>query len=99
MDLTKTYRAAHELLGTVKNLSPTAIVHQEEGEESPEMITKPLKMANIFNKYFKEKITILRQKTATAAAIEPATRLRDWLSRRAEPPPEFRIKKIKVGST
>ena len=34
--------------------------------------------------------------TATAATIEPATRLRDWLSKRAEPPPEFRIRKINL---
>ena len=58
------------------------------------MVTNPLKMADIFNKYFKNKITLLRQKTATAAVIEPATRLRDWLSKRAEPPPEFKNKKI-----
>ena len=38
------------------------------------MVTNPLKIADIFNKYFKKKITLLRQKTAT----EPATRLRDW---------------------
>ena len=35
-------------------------------------------------------------RTATAAVIEPATRLRDWLSKRAEPPPEFKIKKINL---
>ena len=57
------------------------------------MVTNPLKMADIFNNYFKKKITLIRQKTATAAEIEPATRLSDWLSKRAEPPPEFRIRK------
>ena len=60
------------------------------------MITNPLRMADIFNKYFKRKITLLRQRTATAAVIEPAARLRDWLSKRAEPPPEFKIKKINL---
>ena len=64
MDSTKAWRTANELLGTVINLSPTAIVYQKEGEESPEMIENPLKMANIFNKFFKKKITLLRQKTA-----------------------------------
>ena len=98
MDSTKAWRTANELLGTIKNLSPTAIVHQEDGDESPEMVTNPLKMADIFNKYFKKKITLLRQKTATAAAIEPATRLRDWLSRRAEPPPQSKIKKINLAT-
>ena len=39
MDSTKAWRTANELLGTVKNLSPTAIVYQKEGEESPDLIT------------------------------------------------------------
>ena len=60
------------------------------------MVTNPLKMADIFNNYFKKKITLLRQKTASAAEIEPATRLRDWLGKRAEPPPEFKIRKINL---
>ena len=47
------------MLGTVKNLSPSAIVHQEEGEYSPELITNSLEMAIIFNKYFKNKVTTL----------------------------------------
>ena len=96
MDSTKARRTANELLGTVKNLSPTGIIHKKDGDESPEMITNPLKMADIFNNYSKNKITLLRQKTATAAEIDPATRLRDWLSKRAEPPPEFKIRKINL---
>ena len=51
-------------------------------------------MATIFNKFFKNKITTLRQKTATEATIEPATCLRTWLSKRPEAPPEFKINKI-----
>ena len=94
MDSAKAWRTANELLGTVKNLSPTAIVHQEEGEDSPELINNPLKMATIFNKFFRQKITNLRQKTATEATIAPTTRLRNWLNKRADPPPQFRIKKI-----
>ena len=30
----------------------------------------------------------------TEATIEPAARLRAWLSKRPEPPPEIKIKKI-----
>ena len=41
------------------------------------MVTNLLKVADIFNKCFKRKIKILRQKTATAPVIEPATRVRD----------------------
>ena len=82
MDSVKAWRTAYELLGTVKNLSPTAIVHQEDGEDSPDLITNPLKMATIFNKFFRNRITTLREKTATEATIEPVTRLRNWLSKR-----------------
>ena len=49
------------MLGTVKSLSPSTIVHQEEGEDSPEFITNLLKMATIFNKYLKNIVTTLRQ--------------------------------------
>ena len=53
-------------------------------------------MATIFNKYFKNKVTTLRQKTATEATMEPAARLKTWLEKRQEPPPEFKIKKIGI---
>ena len=96
VDSSKAWRTANELLGTVKNLSPSVIVHQEEGEDSPELVTSPLKIATIFNKYFKNKITTLRQKTATDATIEPTTRLKTWLEKRQEPPPEFKLKKIGI---
>ena len=36
MDSTTAWRTANELLGTVKNLSPTAIIHKKDGDESPE---------------------------------------------------------------
>ena len=39
-----------------------------------------------------------RQKTATEATIEPAARLRAWLSKRPEPSPEFKIKKIEIAT-
>ena len=55
-------------------------------------------MVNIFNKFFKRTITILRQKTATTATIKPATRLIYWPRKGAEPPPEFRIKKIDLAT-
>ena len=41
MDSTKAWRTANELLGTVKNLSPTAIIHKKDDDESPEMVTNP----------------------------------------------------------
>ena len=38
-----------KLLGTVKNLAPTAIIHTEKEGDPPEMITNPAKLAKIFN--------------------------------------------------
>ena len=38
-------------------------------------------MATIFNKYSTNKVTTLRQKTVTETTIEPAARLRAWLSK------------------
>jgi hypothetical protein len=70
------------------------IVHQEEEEDSPELINNPPKMATIVNKFFRQKITNLRQKTATEATIALRTRLRNWLNKRAYPLPQCRIKKI-----
>ena len=55
IDSSKAWRTANDMLGTVKNLSPSAIVHHEDGEDSPELITNPLRMATIFNKYLKNK--------------------------------------------
>jgi hypothetical protein len=81
MDSAKAWRTSIELLGTVKNPLPKAIVHQEDGEDSPELINNPLKMATIFNKFFRQKITKLRQKTVTEAIIAPTTRLRKWLKK------------------
>ena len=72
-----------------KNLSPTSIVHQEDGEDSPELIINPLKMATIFNKFGRQKIT----KTATEAINASKTRLRNRLNKRSDPPPQFKMKK------
>ena len=98
MDATKAWRTANELLGTVKNLSPTAIVHQEEGEDSPEMIINPRKMATIFNEFFRQKVSKLRQKTAMEASIAPTARLSNWLNKRTTPPPPFSLKKVDLAT-
>ena len=38
-DSSNAWRTANELLGTVKNLSPTAIIHTENEGDPPELIT------------------------------------------------------------
>ena len=42
-DSSNAWRTANELLGTVKNLAPTAIIHTEKEGNPPEMITNPEK--------------------------------------------------------
>ena len=51
-------------------------------------------MATSFNNFVRQNITKLRQQTAREASKAPTTRLRNWLNKRPDPPPQFRIKKI-----
>ena len=87
MDSAKAWRTASELM------LPSASIHQENREEAPELVINPLKMAELFNKFFRKNITDLIQKTATEVTIATTTRLRNWLSKRLEPPSKFKIKK------
>ena len=91
--VTKAWRTANELLGTSKNLAPSVIKHQE-GSEKPELITSPLKIATIFNNFFRKKVETLRSKTDKTPLIQPTIRLRNWLQKRPEPPPLFKIKEV-----
>ena len=50
-DSSNAWRSANELLGTVKNLAPTAIIHTEKEGDPPEMIKNPAKLAKIFNEF------------------------------------------------
>ena len=47
-DSSNACRTANKLLGTVKNLAPTAIIHTEKEGNPPEMITTPARLAKIF---------------------------------------------------
>ena len=86
------WRAARKVLGITKNLSPTAI-KKDDGE----VIRNPEKIANHMNSYFIEKVNKLRSKTNTPPAIDPILRLDQWLNKRAEQPPPFKIKEISRG--
>ena len=77
------------------NLAPTVIKNVDEKGET-EMITNPLKMANIFNKYFRKKVETLRAKTNKPPTISPTERLRQWMVKSEIKPPPFKLKPIDV---
>ena len=91
--VTNAWRTANEILGTTKNLAPTVIKHQEENEK-PVLVTSPKKIATIFNNFFRNKVEKLRNKTNKPSSILPTDRLKNWLKKRPEPPPSFKIKKV-----
>ena len=66
-DSSNAWRTANELLGTVKNLSPTAIIHTENEGDPPELITNPAK----FNGFFINKVKKLRAKFRMTPNSDP----------------------------
>ena len=93
-DSRNAWRTANDLLGTVKNLSPTIILHRDEEDDAQNMITNPERIAEIFNEFFIQKVRKLRQKSRMNPSIRPAERLRKWLRKRESPPPPFSLKTI-----
>ena len=55
------------------------------------MVTNPLKMSNLFNQYFRNKVETLREKTNNPPTIPPTERLGRWLAKRDNPPPPFQF--------
>ena len=58
------------------------------------MLTVWRKIATMFNNFFVEKVRALRAKTASPPTINPVERLENWLSKREEPPAQFKIREI-----
>ena len=92
-DSSNAWRTANELLGTVKNLSPTAIIHTENEGDPPELITNPAKLAKIFNEFFINKVKKLRAKSGKVPSSDPVLRLRKWLDKRTSPLPFLRSRR------
>ena len=53
VSISQTWNTARDLLGSTKNLSPTSI--NQDGN----ITSSPIKRANIFNKFFQQKVKIL----------------------------------------
>ena len=92
-DSSTAWKTAKVILGMNNNLSPTVIKKKNEHGDV-EMITNPLKMANLFNQYFREKVEVLREKTNKPPKITPTERLSRWLTETGTKPPPFQLKPI-----
>ena len=80
-------------LGANNSLSPTVIrIKNEKGEDC--VVTNPGELAELFNKFLKKKVEILRHKTNVPPTVPPVSRLREWLSTRGNPPPAFKLREI-----
>ena len=66
------WRTANEVIGTVKNLSPTNILHKESEDSIPEMVKDPEKIATIFNDFFRKKVTKLREEYEEESSATPS---------------------------
>ena len=95
VDVSTAWKTANELLGIKKNLAPTAI--KVTGNNGiTETIRNPQKLANLFNKFFRNKVKKLRAKSNSQPTIQPTERLQSWLGSRAQPPPPFTLREIDV---
>ena len=87
------WNMAKELLGQNKNLSPNSIICTNINGKQ-EKTSNPTVIANSFNKFFRNKVKDLRNKTNTEPQIPPSERLRSWLQTRSKPIPVFKFKMI-----
>ena len=93
VDVSTAWKTANELLGNKKNLAPTAIkVVDKDG--LTDTVTNPLKLATLFNKFFRTKVKNLRKRTEHPPGTTPTERLRKWLGTRRHPPPPFKLKEV-----
>jgi hypothetical protein len=88
VDVSTAWKTANEILGNNKNPAPTAI--REVGNDGQtETVTNPLKLATMFNQFFREKVKLLRNKTNQPPKTALTERLRQWLETRRQRPPPF----------
>ena len=92
-DVKNAWRAANNIMGTNKNLAPTAIKATDENGET-ELVTNPRKLAGMFNNFFRDKVQKLRAKTNQPPKIPPKERLKSWLNKEGIKPPPFKLKEI-----
>ena len=95
-DRSNAWKTAKTIIGMNNNSSPTSIkVADVHG--SVQHVRNPQQLAQLFNKFFKNKVDVLRQKTDRTPVVSPAARLKNWLSKRSNPLPPFKIKEINLN--
>ena len=82
------WSCAKTLLGQSAAPTPTAV------KIADTIVTDPQTIANNYAELHKDKIMTLRSQAPPTPAIEPATRLRNWLSKTHPQIPTFKFKKI-----
>ena len=92
-DRSNAWKTAKVILGVNNNSAPT-VIKTKDPHGNYQEITNPLQLAELFNKFFKRKVDILRQKTNQPPAVPPALRLQEWLSKRSTPLPPFELREI-----
>jgi hypothetical protein len=68
-DTAKAWRTAKVILGMNKNLQPTSIKTKGDNGEI-ELVTNPMKLADMFNKYFKSRVDKSRRAPRKMASTE-----------------------------
>ena len=92
-DPSTAWKSAKVILKMNNNLAPTVIKNKNNNGEI-DLVTNPLKMANIFNQYFRKKVEDLREQTNKPPLVSPAERLKTWLRKTGTNPPPFQLKPI-----
>ena len=87
--VTNAWKTAKNMLGINKNLSPTTI------NQNGDSINSPVKIANIFNQFFIDKVQNLHRKTDSEPSVNPVQRLKNWLQPRGELP-VFHLKTVDI---
>ena len=96
-DPKKAWRNVRMTLNVEKNLSPTCI-QVSNSENREELVTNPLKLANLFNEYFTDKVRKIRNEAVKKdVTIPPEQRLRDWLSKKDIHPPSFSLRELTIN--
>ena len=62
------------------------------------MTNNPQQMANLFNKFFLNKIKVIREAMNDPVSTEPTERLKSWLQKREQPIPNFSLKTIDMNT-
>ena len=84
------WKTTYEFLGNVSDKSPTNLHINNENCTSPEII------ANTINETFSNKVKRLKSTLTGPVTINPIKRLSNWLKKRPNPIPTFKLKEITI---